>query len=129
MMVFKMKEFTMQENLESIHNQEYKDLGDEYLHHLIKSIQDLNEICNVNLQNYQMHLKWSEHDLNSLYDRKLDELSDAQIAAEVRNLISRRNYYRKEMAEYELYILANDRLLKKIANELASREAATGNNK
>ncbi len=127
MMVFKMKEFTMQENLELIHNQEYKDLGDEYLHHLIKSIQDLTEMCIINLENCRMYLKWVENDLNLLYDKKLDQLSDAQIAGEIRNLISKRNYYRKEISEYDLYILANDTIYKKINKELNTRELNSGN--
>jgi hypothetical protein len=117
----------IREKIELIHGEEYKDFDTEYLYDLTKNIRDLTEMCIVNLENCRMHLKWVEDDLNSLYDKKLEQLSDAQIAREVRSLIFKRNYYRKEISEYELYISANDRLYSKINSEINTRELNSGN--
>jgi hypothetical protein len=123
----KVERSMIREKIELIHGEEYKDFDTEYLCDLIKNIRDLTEMCIINLENCRMHLKWVENDLNLLYDKKLDQLSDAQIAGEIRNLISKRNYYRKEISEYDLYILANDRLYGKINSELNTRELNSGN--
>lgn len=112
---------TTKESIELVHSQEYKNFSDELLEQMIRDIERLNGICEASLENCKMYLKWIENDLNSLYDKKLDELSDMQIAREVRSLVSRRDYYRKEVAEYELYILANNRLSNKVFNELTVR--------
>jgi hypothetical protein len=123
----KVERSMIREKIELIHGEEYKDFDTEYLYDLTKNIRDLTEMCIINLENCRMHLKWVENDLNLLYDKKLDQLSDAQIAGEIRNLISKRNYYRKEISEYDLYILANDRLYGKINSELNTRELNSGN--
>ena len=112
---------TTKESINLIHSQEYNNFSDELLQEMIREIEDLTGICEHSLENCRMYLKWAENDLNSLYDKKLDELSDTQIAGEVRSLVSRRDYYRKEIAEYELYILANNRLSNKVLSELTVR--------
>lgn len=123
----KVEKNMIREKIELIHGEEYKDFDIECLYDLVKSVENLTEMCIINLENYRMHLKWVEDDLNLLYDKKLDQLSDAQIAGEVRSLIFKRNYYRKEISEYELYILANDRLYSKINSEINTRELNSGN--
>lgn len=93
----------------------------EHLDKMYKSLNFLIESLEMGRNNTLMFISWIEKDINDLLNRKIDELSDSQVGAEIRALVMRKREYLKRLDEQTSSIAAAKRELEEVNKELSSR--------
>lgn len=101
----------------------------EHLDKMHKSLNFLIESLEMGRNNSLMFISWVEKDVNDLLNRKIDELSDSQVGAEIRALVMRKREYVQRLEEQTSSITAAKRELEEVDKELSSRIMATLNRK
>lgn len=101
----------------------------EHLDKMHKSLNFLIESLEMGRNNSLMFISWVEKDINDLLNRKIDQLSDSQVGAEIRALVMRKREYLQRLEEQESSIAAAKRELYEVDSELNSRIQSVLNRK
>lgn len=93
----------------------------EHLDKMYNSLNFLIESIEMGRNNTLMFISWIDKDIDDLLNRKLDQLTDIQVGAEIRALAMRKREYLERRKEQDLSIVAAQRELEEVHKELNSR--------
>lgn len=93
----------------------------EHLDKIHKSLNFLIESLEMGRNNTLMYISWVEKDIDDLLNRKLEQLTDIQVGAEIRALVMRKKEYSQKLQEQTSNILATKHQLEEVSKELNSR--------